>query len=164
MHHNTPQSVHNRIQQTMAEAQSELKEKLNIKGRKRKPRRNTTQMWGLTPVCLFSVFLFSWSHTAKASSSHCETGLSKIRVNLADAVSHSRLHPSSSTSQYSATALAVLSSPVLRLRTICYIEPVLAFGTEQDIIVNSRRLSSQRSQRSSCSVSVSKSALQEVLS
>jgi hypothetical protein len=37
---------------------------------------------------------------------------------------------------------------VLRLRTICYIEPVLAFGTEQDIIVNSRRLSPQRSQRS----------------
>jgi hypothetical protein len=37
---------------------------------------------------------------------------------------------------------------VLRLQTICYIEPVLAFGTEQDIIVNSRRLSPQRSQRS----------------
>jgi hypothetical protein len=37
---------------------------------------------------------------------------------------------------------------LLRLRTICYIEPVLAFGTEQDIIVNSRRLSPQRSQRS----------------
>jgi hypothetical protein len=37
---------------------------------------------------------------------------------------------------------------VLRLRTICYIEPVLAFGTEQDIIVNSHRLSPQRSQRS----------------
>jgi hypothetical protein len=54
--------------------------------------------------------------------------------------------------------------PVLRLRTICYIEPVLAFGTEQDIIVNSRRLSPHRSQRSSCSVSVSKSASQEVLS
>jgi hypothetical protein len=53
---------------------------------------------------------------------------------------------------------------VLRLQTICYIEPVLAFGTEQDIIVNSRRLSPQRSQRSSCLVSVSKSALQEVLS
>jgi hypothetical protein len=40
---------------------------------------------------------------------------------------------------------AVSSAPVLRLRTICYIEPVLAFGTEQDIIVNSRRLSPQRS-------------------
>jgi hypothetical protein len=53
---------------------------------------------------------------------------------------------------------------LLRLRTICYIEPVLAFGTEQDIIVNSCCLSPQRSQRSSCSVSVSKSALQEVLS
>jgi hypothetical protein len=26
---------------------------------------------------------------------------------------------------------------VLRLRTMCYIEPVLVFGTEQDIIVNS---------------------------
>jgi hypothetical protein len=32
---------------------------------------------------------------------------------------------------------------------MCYIEPVLAFGTEQDIIVNSRCLSSERSQRSS---------------
>jgi hypothetical protein len=53
---------------------------------------------------------------------------------------------------------------VLRLRTICYIEPVLAFGTEQDIIVNSRRLSPQCSQRSSCSVSVSKSVLREILS
>jgi hypothetical protein len=36
-------------------------------------------------------------------------------------------------------------SSMLRLRTMCYIEPVLAFGTEQDIIVNSRRLSPQRS-------------------
>jgi hypothetical protein len=42
-------------------------------------------------------------------------------------------------------------SQVLRLRTICYIEPVLAFGTEQDIIVNSRCLSLQRSQRSDLS-------------
>jgi hypothetical protein len=40
------------------------------------------------------------------------------------------------------------SYSVLRLRTICYIEPVLVFGTEQDIIVNSHRLSPQRSQRS----------------
>jgi hypothetical protein len=31
---------------------------------------------------------------------------------------------------------------------MCYIEPVLAFGTEQDIIVNSRRPRSRRSQRS----------------
>jgi hypothetical protein len=38
---------------------------------------------------------------------------------------------------------------VLQLRTMCYIEPVLAFGTEQDIIVNSRCLSSRCSQRSS---------------
>jgi hypothetical protein len=38
---------------------------------------------------------------------------------------------------------------VLRLRTMCYIEPVLAFGTEQDIIVNSRCLSSKCSQKSS---------------
>jgi hypothetical protein len=32
--------------------------------------------------------------------------------------------------------------------TMCYIEPVLTFGTEQDIIVNSRCSSSKRSQRS----------------
>jgi hypothetical protein len=32
---------------------------------------------------------------------------------------------------------------------MCYIEPVLVFGTEQDIIVNSRCLSSGCSQRSS---------------
>jgi hypothetical protein len=38
---------------------------------------------------------------------------------------------------------------VLRLQTMCYIEPVLAFGTEQDIIVNSHYLSPRHSQRSS---------------
>jgi hypothetical protein len=32
---------------------------------------------------------------------------------------------------------------------MCYIEPVLVFGTEQDIIVNSRHLGSKRFQRSS---------------
>jgi hypothetical protein len=32
---------------------------------------------------------------------------------------------------------------------MCYIEPVLVFGTEQDIIVNSRYLSPRHSQRSS---------------
>jgi hypothetical protein len=47
---------------------------------------------------------------------------------------------------------------LLWLWTICYIEPVLAFGTEQDIIVNSCHLRSQRSQRSVCLMSVSKSA------
>jgi hypothetical protein len=41
--------------------------------------------------------------------------------------------------------LSFVEQYVLRLRTICYIEPVLTFGTEQDIIVNSRRLSPQRS-------------------
>jgi hypothetical protein len=38
---------------------------------------------------------------------------------------------------------------VLRLRTMCYIEPVLVFGTEQDIIFNSHCLSPKRFQRSS---------------
>jgi hypothetical protein len=37
---------------------------------------------------------------------------------------------------------------VLRLRTMCYIEPVLTFGTEQDIIVNSCCPSPKRFQRS----------------
>jgi hypothetical protein len=37
---------------------------------------------------------------------------------------------------------------VLRLRTICYIKLVLAFGTGQDIIVNSRHPRSRCSQRS----------------
>jgi hypothetical protein len=44
-------------------------------------------------------------------------------------------------------------------------KPVLAFGTERITIVNSRRLSSTRSQRSvQSSVSFPKSASQEVLS
>jgi hypothetical protein len=47
---------------------------------------------------------------------------------------------------------------VLQLRTMCYIKPVLMFGTEQDMIVNSRHPRSQRSQRSVCLMSISKSA------
>jgi hypothetical protein len=38
---------------------------------------------------------------------------------------------------------------LLQLQTMCYIEPVPVFSTEQDIIVNSCCLSSKRSQRSS---------------
>jgi hypothetical protein len=41
---------------------------------------------------------------------------------------------------------------------MCYIKLVLAFGTGQDIIVNSRHPRSQRLQRSVCSMSISKSA------
>jgi hypothetical protein len=47
---------------------------------------------------------------------------------------------------------------VLQLQTICYIKPVLAFGTEQDIIVNSRVTQVQCFQRSNCLMSVPKSA------
>jgi hypothetical protein len=47
---------------------------------------------------------------------------------------------------------------MLQLQTMCYIKPVLAFSTEQDIIVNSCHPRSQCSQRLVCLMSVSKSA------
>jgi hypothetical protein len=49
---------------------------------------------------------------------------------------------------------------MLQLQTICYIEPVLAFGTEQDIIVNSHCPSSNvpKGQVGQSSMSFTKSA------
>jgi hypothetical protein len=67
--------------------------------------------------------------------------------------------------EYSVTILSrhVLSQVIpchilLQLWTMCYIKPVLAFGTEQDIIINSCHPRSQHSQRSVCLMSISKSA------
>ena len=93
---------------------SKLKKKLNLRGGKREPRRNKTRMWGLTPVRSFSVSSLSWSHIFKAASSHREAGSSTCKINLADAASHSRSHPSLSMLQYSSTALVVPSSQLLK--------------------------------------------------
>jgi hypothetical protein len=111
-------------------------------------------MWGLTPVRSFSVSSFSWSHIFKAASSHREAGSLTCKIDLADAASHSRSHPSSSTSQYSSTALVVPSSPALNVSRKCSIIDILitdlyAFLSRSQVLANDHSVEGHRSSEKS---------------
>ena len=110
MHHNTPRSVHNRIQRNMAWAQKRAWEEAQYERQQKRSQEECDSDVGVNTGTFIFYPSFSWSHTFKASSSHCKAGSSTSRANLADAASHSHSHLLLS-SQYSSTAFAVLSSP-----------------------------------------------------